>query len=80
MKQIKVTLYGTHICPWCSLARDFLTKHKILYKNIYVDEDKKAAAEMIKKTGQHHVPIIEIGKKRVIGFDEDELRKILKLS
>ncbi len=78
-KSAKVTLYGTHICPWCELARVFLEHHHIPFEDIYVDSDKKAAALMLKKTGQRHVPVIEVGKKIILGFDEDELRKVLRV-
>lgn len=77
-KSAGITLYGTHLCPWCALARAFLRKRKILFHDVYVDDNKKAEEAMIKKSGQHHVPVIEAGKKIIIGYDEDELRKLVR--
>ena len=77
-RHTNIVIYGTHICPWCECARKFMRSRKIPFENVYVDDDKKAEALMIKKSGQHHVPVIQIGEKIVIGFDEDELRKLLK--
>lgn len=77
-KRATITLYGTHLCPWCALTREFLRKRKILFHDVYVDEDKKAATTMANLSRQHHVPVIAVGKKVIVGYDEDELRKLAK--
>jgi glutaredoxin-like YruB-family protein len=76
---MQVTVYSTPTCPYCKLAKQFLTEHKIEFKDIDVSADSKAAEEMIKKTGQMGVPVIEIGDETIIGFDEKKLRKALKI-
>ncbi len=78
MKKVKVVLYGTHICPWCQLAREFLRGRNVEFEDVYVDDNKRAAAVMIKKSGQHHVPVIEAGKKLIVGYDEDALKKLFR--
>lgn len=77
-KSTSIILYGTHICPWCARAREFLRKRNIQFRDVYVDKNKKAEAVMVKKSGQHHVPVIDTGKKIIVGYDEDELRKLAK--
>jgi glutaredoxin len=47
------------------------------FKEIYVDKDYKAAQEMIKKSGQMGVPVIDIDGKIVIGYDIESFKKIL---
>jgi len=74
-----VILYGTSSCPWCHRAREFLKEHKISFKDVNVGEDAKAAKEMIKKSGQQGVPVIDINGKIIVGFDEPAIRKALKL-
>jgi len=39
--------------------------------------DTKAAREMIQKSGQMGVPVIDVGGEIVVGFDESKLRKLL---
>jgi glutaredoxin len=73
-----IVLYGTHLCPWCARAREFLKKRKIPFRDVYVDDDKKAAATMARLSGQHHVPVIAVGKNFFVGYDEGELRKLEK--
>jgi len=74
-----VTLYRTQQCPWCHKTEEFLNKYKIKHKTIDVGMDTKAAQEMIKKSGQHGVPVIDIDGKIIVGYDEPELRKTLKI-
>ncbi len=75
----KVKVYSTPTCPWCHVAKDFLKKHKIPFEDIDVSKDEKAAHEMIQKSGQMGVPVIEIDGKMIVGFNEAEIRKALGL-
>ncbi len=76
---VKVTVYHTSSCPWCHKAMEFLKANKVKFTKKNVGEDQKAAQEMIKKSGQQGVPVIDIGGKIIVGFDEDELKKLLKI-
>lgn len=75
----KVVIYSTHTCPWCAKAKEFLTENKIKFTNKFVDSDKKAAEEMIKKSGQQGVPVIFVDKTMIIGFNEEKLSSALGL-
>ena len=76
-KQHKVKLFETHSCPWCRKTKEFLEQHKIPFKQIYVDDDQKAAEEMIEKSGQMGVPVIEIDGDIIIGYNPNALAKAL---
>lgn len=71
MAEVKV--YTTSTCPWCVKAKEWLKDRKVKFKEINVSTDQKAAQYMAEKTGQRGVPVIEIGKKFIVGFDEEEL-------
>ena len=75
----KVILYGTSECQWCHRTREFFKEHKIKFKDINVDENDKALNEMIKKSGQQGVPVIDIDGKIIVGYDEEKLRELLKI-
>ncbi len=75
----KVIVYSTEFCPWCRRTKEFFKEHGIKYKDIDVGKDAKKAEEMIKKSGQQGVPVIDIEGKIVVGFDEARLREILKI-
>jgi glutaredoxin-like YruB-family protein len=75
----KVKVYSTTTCPFCDMAKDFLKANKVEFEDIDVSKDQKAAQEMVDKSGQMGVPVIDIDGKIIIGFDKDELKKALKL-
>lgn len=76
---MKITIYSTPTCPYCNLAKDFLREHKIQFREKDVSMDKTAAAEMIDKSKQMGVPVIDIDGQIVVGYDREKLKKLLKL-
>ncbi|HLD15890.1 MAG TPA: glutaredoxin family protein [Candidatus Nanoarchaeia archaeon] len=78
-EQIQVLLYRTDSCIWCHKAMEWLKAHKIKFTEKKVDHDDKAAEEMIEKSGQRGVPVLDIGGKIIVGFDEPAMKKALKL-
>ena len=76
---MNVTVYSTITCPWCHRAKEFLKEHKIKFRDINVGEDRKAADEMVRKSGQTGVPVIDVDGKIIVGFNEVELKKALKI-
>jgi glutaredoxin-like YruB-family protein len=75
----QVKVYSTTTCPWCKRTKQFLDDNKIYYQNIDVAADKAARDEMIAKTGQIGVPVIEVDSDISVGFDEKWLREKLSL-
>lgn len=73
-----IKIYSTPTCPYCHLAKEFFEERKIEYKEFNVAEDKEAREEMIEKSGQLGVPVIDIDGEIVIGFDRVRLEKLLK--
>ena len=72
-----VKVYTTSTCPWCQKTKEFLKKNKIKYSEVDVSSNQKALREMIKKSGQMGVPVIDIKGKIIIGFDSDAIKKAL---
>lgn len=74
-----VSVYTTPTCPWCIKVKQFLTENKIEFKNIDVSTDQAAAGEMIKKSGQMNVPVLDIDGQIIVGFDKERIKSILGL-
>ncbi len=74
-KQVKV--YSTPTCPYCKMAKQFLTENNVQFEDIDVASNQSAAQEMISKSGQMGVPVIEIDGQVTIGFDKGKLKKLL---
>ena len=73
----KVIIYSTPTCHYCHLAMDFLNDHGIDYTEYDVAADIAKRKEMVDKTGQLGVPVIDVDGEIMIGFNEKELAKIL---
>ncbi len=76
----KVKIYSTPTCPYCHQAKEFFKANKIEYTDIDVSRDQKAANEMIEKSGQMGVPVIDIDGKIIIGFDREKVKKSLGIA
>jgi len=77
MKAVKV--YSTPTCPWCKKTKKFLEDNSIAYQDFDVGADKAAREEMVRKSGQMGVPVIEIDGDIVVGYDEGWLKQKLGL-
>ncbi len=80
-KEHNVVLYRTATCTWCHKTEEFFKEHNIKFKNIDVGVDRKAAMEMVEKSGQMGVPVIEIdGKVIIVGYDVKAFKKHLGIA
>ena len=74
-----VVIYSTPTCPFCVRAKQYLKDNKIQFEDIDVSENHEKAQEMIKKSGQMGVPVLEIGEEIIIGFDKDKIKEALDI-
>ena len=75
----KVKIYSTPTCPFCMMAKKFLKENNIDFDDIDVSTDQIRVQEMIKKSGQMAVPVIDIDGEIIVGFDKEKIRKALGL-
>jgi glutaredoxin-like YruB-family protein len=73
----KTIIYTSPACSYCLLLKEFLKKRNIEFEEINVLENPEKAEEMVKRTGQMGVPVVETPKGEVlIGFNQQELEKV----
>lgn len=75
-----VTIYTTPTCVYCKAAKEFFKDNNVSYKELDVVVDAKAREDMIKKSGQLGVPVIDVDGSIVIGFDKRKLSELLGVS
>ena len=61
------------------MVKDFFKEHDFNYTDYNVAEDAKKREEMITKSGQMGVPVIDVDGEIIIGFDKPRLSGILKI-
>ncbi|MFA5772135.1 MAG: glutaredoxin domain-containing protein [Thermoplasmata archaeon] len=76
-KNVKV--YSTPTCPFCVMAKQFLKNNSIDFEDIDVSVNQVAAEEMVRKSGQTGVPVIDIDGDIIVGFDKKRIESILGL-
>jgi glutaredoxin 3 len=74
-KSVKV--YSTATCPYCKMTKDFLKENDIEFENVDVGQNKEAAKEMMEKSGQMSVPVIDIDGTIILGFDKKAIAREL---
>ena len=74
----KVIIYSTTMCPWCVKAKQYFKEKNIEFEDVNVGENEEAAREMIEKSGQTGVPVIDIDGEIIIGFNKPEIDRALE--
>lgn len=74
-----VKVFSTPSCPYCVTLKEFLKKHDIEFEDIDVSQDKTASDEMVKKSGQMGVPVIDIDGEIIVGFDKEKITQLLEI-
>lgn len=74
-----VTIYTTPTCGFCHMAKEYFKQHKVKYTEKDASVDRSVAEEMLQKSGQLGVPVIDIDGEIIVGFDQPRLQAALKL-
>ncbi|PIP14063.1 MAG: NrdH-redoxin [bacterium (Candidatus Stahlbacteria) CG23_combo_of_CG06-09_8_20_14_all_34_7] len=75
-----VKVYSTSSCPWCARAKQYLRSKNIPFADINVATDRNAAMEMVRKSGQQGVPVIDIDGNIIVGFDQARIDSLLGIA
>jgi glutaredoxin 3 len=76
----KIVLYTTAWCPHCKEAKEYLSKRRIPFTAIDVEENERALDIITEKYRATSVPVIVIGNDQAIlqGFDRETFEKALR--
>lgn len=75
---MEVRIYTTPTCHWCKVAKEYFKLKGIEYEEYNVAQDHNKAMEMVVKSGQRAVPVIDINGQLVIGFDKETIDKLIE--
>lgn len=74
---MSVKVYSTPTCPWCTMAKKYFDSKNIQYTDYDVSRDDDAAQDMVRKSGQRGVPVIDIDDSIIIGFDKGKIDNLI---
>ncbi|MDP2696321.1 MAG: glutaredoxin family protein [bacterium] len=74
-----VTIYSTPTCVYCKMAKEFFSKNNVQYQEFDVAQDQKAREEMVEKSHQLGVPVIDVDGEIFVGFNRAEIAKALDI-
>lgn len=81
MAEVKIEIYKTPTCPYCSMAEEYFQSINLPYVAYDLTQQPEKAQEMMQKSGQTGVPVIVLTKdgeeKVVIGFNKPEINSFL---
>ncbi len=75
--QPRVIVFSTPTCSFCNMAKKYFREKNIKFRDVDVSRDPGAARDMVRRSGQQGVPVIDIGGKIVVGFDRVKIDKYL---
>ena len=74
---MSVKVYSTPTCPFCTMVKRYLKKNEVSFLDVDVSIDREQAMDMIKKSGQRGVPVIDFDGEIIIGFDKKRLAELI---
>ena len=79
IKMAKPIVYSTDTCPWCTVAKDYLKENNVEFEVKNVAEDEAARAELMQKSGQLGIPVLDIDGTIIVGFDKQAISNALNI-
>lgn len=74
---MEIKIYSTPTCPYCVQAKSYFKSKNIAFTDFDVASDQEKAQEMVKLSGQMSVPVIKIDEHVLVGFDQEEIEKLI---
>ncbi|MFN8472738.1 MAG: glutaredoxin domain-containing protein [Anaerolineae bacterium] len=75
--QPRVIIFSTPTCTYCNAAKSYFRQRGVKFTDVDVSRDGAAARDMVRRSGQSGVPVIDIGGKIVVGFDRPKIDRLL---
>ena len=77
-KEPEVRVYSTKTCPYCVMAKRYLSEKGVAYADYDVGADQRRAFEMLGKSGQMGVPVLDIKGVVIVGFDRPAIDRAIE--
>jgi glutaredoxin len=68
MHKVPVRMFMTSHCALCDTARDYMKDKGLTVREVDVEADPDAYAEMIKRSSSRQVPVFDVDGEVLVGF------------
>ncbi len=77
---MEIKIYTIPTCPWCVKAKEWLKKKKVSFQecNVAESQNSQYRDELLEKSSQMSVPVVDFEGVIVIGFNEKRLEEALE--
>jgi glutaredoxin-like YruB-family protein len=75
-----IIIYSTQTCPFCVYAKNYFIDKGVAFEDVDLSTNPDRVAEMIQRSGQRGVPVIDIDGDIIIGFQPDVFDQLLSNS
>jgi glutaredoxin 3 len=75
---MSIVVYSTPTCGYCNKAKQYFKEKRIPFTDYNVAVDQRRAEEMVRKSGQMGVPVIDVNGRIIIGFNQPEIERALR--
>jgi len=75
---MSIVVYSTPTCGYCNKAKQYFKEKRIPFTDYNVAQDQRRAEEMVRKSGQMGVPVIDVNGRIIIGFNQPEIERALR--
>jgi glutaredoxin 3 len=79
VKKNRIIVFSTPTCSYCNMAKQYFRRNKVRFKDVDVSRDEAAARDLVRRTGQMGVPVIDINGKLIVGFDKPQINRLLDI-
>jgi glutaredoxin-like YruB-family protein len=75
-----VSIYSTPTCVYCRMAKDYLRERGVRFVDYNVAADTRKGEEMVHKSRQTGVPVIDFNGTILVGFDRERIDRLIAKS
>jgi len=75
-----VSVYSTPSCVYCRKVKEYLRERHVKFREYDVSRDERKADEMMHKSRQAGVPVIDFNGTVLVGFDKGRLDRLIERS
>ncbi|MGO5075449.1 glutaredoxin domain-containing protein [Clostridium sporogenes] len=72
-----IKVYTAEGCPWCTKVKTYLKTKEMDFEELNIEKDEKAREEMVQKSNQRGVPVLDINGIIIIGFNKPAIDEAL---